>query len=408
MTDRLPARSQRRIRVGHVLNTIGLGGVPEAAWQLMRRLPQAQFDQQVYVLSAAKGHEEHRQQRLAQFCEAGARVTIAGAGSNPTGHTETWYGRLGDLVTWLRHEQLDIVHTHSYKPNLQGRMAAALLRSHGLRVVAHYHNTYDDKWEKDGTGWLDALLCRDTDALLACSSHVAMDVAMRLGLGPEAIHVLPNGVDLGEFNPVDASVRQGLRKQWGVRPDQALVACVGRLSRQKGQDVFLRAAALVRARHPDAAFLVVGAPDDTDHANVLASLAAELGLTEPQLRFTGRIASGADMANLYRAIDLLVAPSRWEGFGLMLVEAMACACPILATRVGAIPEVVQDGTTSVLVEPDEPGDLAHAMATLLAAPERRREMGRHGLDRSAEFSWETGAKRLASIYLDLVNRDRSC
>ncbi len=122
--------------VAHVLNSIGLGGVPEAAFQLMRRLPTERFDQRVYVLRRAKGEEDTRADRTARFEEHALPVSFAGASGS--------LGVVAHLCDWLVSGGVDLVHTHSYRPNLQGRLAAVPLRDGGLRIVAHYHNVYDE------------------------------------------------------------------------------------------------------------------------------------------------------------------------------------------------------------------------------------------------------------------------
>src|SRR6185295_17503278 len=103
------------------------------------------------------------------------------------------------LCDWLVREGVDLVHTHSYRPNLQGRLAALPLRASGTRIVAHYHNTYDDKWEKEGTLTLERHLCAATDRVLACSEAAAAHVRDSLGVAPERLTVVPNGVETARF-----------------------------------------------------------------------------------------------------------------------------------------------------------------------------------------------------------------
>lgn len=385
----------RPLRVGHVLNTIGLGGVPEAAWQLLRRLPASRCERHVFVLSQPGTEAQARAERLARFEACGIEVRSASAGS-------PLLQRLGELGGWIESQGIELLHTHSYKPNLHARLAAALHRPRGLRVVAHYHNQYDNKWQADGSAALDARLAEASDALLACSASVAEHVADRLGLARARLQVLANGVDLDRYQPQPPRDRAAARRSLGLADDDddaPLLGVVGRLCTQKGQDTFIRAAARLHADWPQARFLVIGSADDEAEPQRLRALGASLGLGEPVLRFTGH---RGDMPAVYGALDLLVAPSRWEGFGLMLVEAMACATPIVASRAGAIPEVVSEGETALLVPPDDVAALGAAMQTLLADPALRHRLGAAGPARARDFSWERSARQLEQIYADVM------
>ncbi len=180
-----------------------------------------------------------------------------------------------------------------------------------------------------------------------------------------------------------------------------VLGCVGRISEQKGQEEFIRAAAAVHQTLPDALFLVVGSADDAALLARMRELGDELGLGAA-LRFTGHL---SDMPMVYAALDILVAPSRWEGFGLMLAEAMAAAKAIVATRAGAIPEVVIENETALLVPPRDAPALASAMLALLRDPARARAMGLRGVQRARDFSWERSGQRLHSLYEKALGAD---
>jgi glycosyltransferase involved in cell wall biosynthesis len=366
------------------LNTVGLGGVPEAAYHLIRSLPAGEYDNRVYVLRRGKGEEAARDERLARFLEAGASVDFPGESDHKL-------APVAELARWLLENRVDILHTHSYKPNLYGRLAGLLCRYTGLKMVAHYHNQYDNKWEGDGGLIFDRTLAHSTDALIACSDSVRQHIAEQVGVPVGRITVILNGVDAQRFARAD---RLAARAALDLPPDAPVIGIVGRISEQKGQEEFIRAAALVRREFPQARFLVVGSADDAALLHKAEALVAELGL-DGVVRFTGHL---GDMPTVYAALDVLAAPSRWEGFGLMLVEAMAAGRPIVATAVGAIPEVVVDGETALLVPPRDPPALAQALLALLRDPTRASEMGRKGVARAREFSWERSGERLAGIY----------
>jgi glycosyltransferase involved in cell wall biosynthesis len=404
----------RRLRVAHVINTLGLGGVPAVAWQLLRALPGERYTSLLHVLAPGQGESAARAARRATFEEIGVPVHLApayppalddGAGADgragtaqPSQAAATWH-RVAALAQWLRRERVDLVHTHSYKPNLHGRLAAALLQREGVRVVAHYHNEYSDKWDLDRSDILERELAASTDALLACSAAVARHVEHRLALPAGRVQLLSNGVDTAVFHRRD---RQAARAALGWPLDRPLVAIVGRISEQKAQDDFLRAAAQVAQARPEVVFLVVGSSDSPALSVRLSELAAALNLGPERLRFTGHVDGAARMAEVYSAIDLLVAPSRWEGFGLMLVEAMACGTPIVATRVGAIPDVVEHGRSALLVAPGDGAALAQAMSQLLSDDPLCARLSAGGPVRARQFSWQASADRLATLYDTLL------
>ena len=224
--------------VAHVVGSIGLGGVPEVAWQLLRRLPEDRFDQRVYALRRAEGEEDARAARVARMEARGVPVSFA--------HASGSLGVVAHLCDWLGANHVDLVHTHSYRPNLQGRLAAVPLRSGGLRIVAHYHNRYDDKWAREGTRALERALTAETDRVVACSEAAGEHVAASLGVPAERLVVIPNGVEAERF--AAATDRAGARARLGIEGDRPVVALVGRISEEKGQDEFVRAAPACRPR----------------------------------------------------------------------------------------------------------------------------------------------------------------
>jgi glycosyltransferase involved in cell wall biosynthesis len=379
-----------RVRIGHVINSIGLGGVPEAAWHLLAGLSPQRYERHLFVLSQAAGEADARQQRLRRFSDAGIEVELAPPGAS-------LLERQGALGRWLRSRRIELLHTHSYKPNLYARAAAAAQGPWTPRIVAHYHNQYDNKWEADASLAFDAQLADASAALLACSGSVAAHVQDRLGLAPGRVEVVANGVDTARFLPME---RAAARRRLGLVQEEAdlhrpMVGLVGRLCRQKGQDLFLRAAARLAPRWPEVRWLLVGSADAPEVERQLRELARSLGLAEPALRWLGHT---QDMQAAYGALDLLVAPSRWEGFGLMLVEAMACGTPIVAARAGAIPEVLGAPPCGRLVDAEDAEGLAAAVGDVLADPALRATMSAAGLQRANAFTWQESAARLDRLY----------
>lgn len=368
-----------------VLNTIGLGGVPEVAWRLMQRLPRDSYDLRLCVLKDGGGAEEGRRARLARYGEIGVPV-----------HFATESGGKIDMVAavadWIGREKIDILHTHSYRPNVYGRLAGAMHGRAGLRMIAHYHNQYDDKWDAEPAMLtLEKQLAGATDAMIAVSESVGRDVAERLGLRPDRIDVVVNGSALSGPAYADKAVA---RAAFGLDGGGTVFGLVGRVCEQKGQEDFVEAAIALAEKVADAAFVMFGDLEDKALHARLTDRIGETGLAK-RILFAGHV---SDMRTGYAALDVVVAPSRWEGFGLMLVEAMAAGLPIVATRAGAIPDVVAEGETAQLVPVGDVSALEAAMNRLNGDAALRARLGAAGIERSRAFSWERAAAAVDAIY----------
>lgn len=377
------------LRIAHVINSMGLGGVPAVVYHLLRTLPAARYEPLLYVLRGATDHLEVREQQAARFRELGVQVRF------PT-RDDQKFMVVAELCRWIQADELAILHTHSYKPNIYGRIAGTLCKTERLKIIGHYHNQYDNKWASEGTLIYDQLLARSSDRLLACSESVRRHVIERVGVPAERVELLLNGVDLARYAaPRD---RQVARRALEIEPGAQVVGVVGRIAQQKGQDTLIRAARQILAHAPNTIFLLAGAPDEQAQLDRLMQLAAAEGVAE-RVRLLGYI---SDMPLVYAALDVLAVPSRWEGFGLILVEAMAAGVPIVATRVGAIPEIVTEEHTALLVPPDDPPALAAAIGRLLAQPMLAVAFGRHGRTHARQFGWEQRGRQLDAIYSELL------
>ena len=281
----------------------------------------------------------------------------------------------------------DVVHAHGYKADLYTYAAFRGVRERPA-IISTCHTWYDNDFAVRVYGALDRWVLRSFDQVVAVSE----DVRRRLlgaGVKQQKIHLVRNGVVVEVF--ADAQQRRKARR--GV--DSSIrVGLVGRLAPEKGVDVFLRAASEVAARFPTAQFLIAG--DGPDRAT-LQALLKDLGLLG-RAELVGR---QDDMPGVFASLDLLVSASRHEGLPIALLEGMASGLPVVATSVGAVPQVVQDGQTGLLVEPEDPKALGEAIARLLADPDEREAFGVAGRMRVMEhFS----ARRMASDYM-AVYRD---
>lgn len=369
-----------RAKVAMAINTLGTGGVPEAVLGLARHLPRDRFEPVLYVMRPPLD-EDAAQGMAARFAQAGVQVVTAPPGDGKL-------GSVAAMADWLTETKIDILHSHSFRPNLYARLAGRLGGHGGLRMVAHYHNQYDDKWT-DGSYALgmERHLAHATQAMVAVSGAVRDHVADRVKIDPGRIDVVLNGIDPDKVRDSDrAAARQAL----DLGPEDLAIGCIGRLCRQKGQDLFVQAALTLLHRMPKARFLIIGSAEDAAMAAGLIDQITAAGASD-RIRFLGH---RQDIAPIYRALDILAAPSRWEGFGLMLAEAMAAGCPVVASDVGAIPEVAAGA--ALLVPPGDPVALAMALARLDG--QTRHDLRQKGLIRSRAFVWEQAAAQVAAIY----------
>ena len=381
----------QKLKVAHVINGMGFGGVPPIVQQLMSALPRERYDLVLYCLKR-HAEDDGRRARLEEFHDAGLRVRFPDAGRSSL-------EVVGQLCEWMDEDRIDVLHTHSYKPNLFGRTAGVLSGRRSMRIVAHYHNFYDDKWTEEGTLPLDRRLARSSDLLIACSDAVRAHMAERLRVPSHSIEVLLNGVDCDRFSA--AYDVAALRSSLGIPAGTRVIASVGRLSRQKASDDVVRAARTICDARPDCMFVMAGAQDDP-FAPTVRRMVADLGLAD-RVVFTGHL---SDIAPVYALADVVVMPSRWEGFGLVLVEAMAAGRPLVTTTVGPIPEVVGEGA-ALMIPPDSPADLARSILTLLGSPRLASEMGAEGRKRAQKFSWAHAGERLDALYTELAREARA-
>ena len=196
------------------------------------------------------------------------------------------------------------------------------------------------------------------------------------GTPPDRVVTIHYGLDAPCSCPHD---RETARSRLGLTDgrDLTLIGFVGRLVRQKGSDLALQAFAKADKHHPRSRLVIIG---DGPERGRLEAQAGRLALADSVI-FTGWV---DDASSLMPAFDMVVAPSRWEGFGLVVLEAMSHGLPVIASRAGALPEVVADGETGLLVPSESPDALADAMESLLSAPHRAADMGRAGKTRLAE------------------------
>jgi glycosyltransferase involved in cell wall biosynthesis/protein-tyrosine-phosphatase len=292
---------------------------------------------------------------------------------------------------WKDHE-VDLIHTHRHSDTVISAAAAALA---GVgRMVRTVHGLTEPF-----TGWrrlkyrayetLERMALRArADAIIAVSEHVASSLRAQQ-FDPQLIFRIHNGVDLDKVKANRS--RDEVRHEFGLGADRLVVGTVGRLTAVKGHERLLRAAQIIRRQNPRAAFFIVG---DGPRREELVSLAVRLGIADACI-FTG---SRRDTYDLVAAMDIFTLPSLSEGTPMALLEAMALGVPVVATAVGGVPEIVEDGINGLLVDSGDDDALAHACLELAANQLSARSLAARARLRATEFSAERCSVALADTY----------
>jgi glycosyltransferase involved in cell wall biosynthesis len=284
----------------------------------------------------------------------------------------------------------EIVHVHLANETIGYGLAYALARRMGLRarLAMSIYAPRAYALPRSLGEVITLFSCHSADLVICLSDFSKRDISRAYRLPTSRLVVTYAGVD-SRFTP-----KTWPRDRAGNVPFSLLFS--GRLNgphEQKGVDVLLRSLPLI-LRHHEVVLKIIGSgPRLAEYR----ALALKLGIGE-QVRFLGFV-EHEEMPSHYQDADLFVLPSRRESFGLVLAEAMACGLPVVATKVGAIPEVVEDGLTGLLVPADDPGALADAVVSLLSDPPRMQAMGTAGIEKIRErFTWDKVAQRVLDGY----------
>ena len=306
----------------------------------------------------------------------------------------------------------DVVHSHTWYANLGGHLAKLL---HGVPHVMTAHSLEPLRpWKAEQLGggyavstWAEKTAIEAADAVIAVSHGMRRDVLdCYPALDPDRVHVVHNGIDTSLYRPVFDGDAPALH---GVDPDRPYVLFVGRITRQKGVPHLLRAA---HRLDPSAQLvLCAGAPDTPAIEREFRDLVDELRATRDGVVWIPQMLPRGEVVQLLSRAAVFVCPSIYEPLGIVNLEAMACGAAVVASAVGGIPEVVQDGVTGLLVPYDEAdpaafeAELAAALNKVVADPAAAARMGAAGRERALrEFGWDAIARRTLAVYEEIARK----
>jgi glycosyltransferase involved in cell wall biosynthesis len=381
---------KRKLSVVTLIDSIrSAGGAERLAANLMIGLDPSRFDRTLCFTRPAKPQDREAVALVSEQARA-AGVRLLTLQRRSVFDLRAW----APLWSLLRSQRVDILHAHMFGSNVWGAIVGRLA---GVPVViAHEHG-----WSFSGSPLrrvLDReLVGRATDIYLAVSRDYREKMISVVGVRPSDVLFLPNGIRA----PQPGAEGHDVRAELGIPPAAPVIGAVGVLRPEKAIEVLLEAVALLAPELPDLRALVVGNGPERER---LESLAAELGIGD-RVTFTG---VRTDIPDILRALDVAVCCSDYEGSPISVLEYMEAAKPIVATRVGGVPDLIDDGVHGVLVEPRDPPALAAAVAGMLRDPAMAADLGARARERRrAQFELDVMIGRLEALYEDLYAAKQS-
>lgn len=313
-----------------------------------------------------------------------------------------------DLAMAAGLEGRELVHSHTWYANLAGHLGKLL---YGIPHVMTAHSLEPLRpWKAEQLGggyalssWAERTAIEAADAVIAVSGAMREDIlGCYPALDPGRVHVVHNGIDTSLYRPDHGT---DVLDRFGLDTDRPYVLFVGRITRQKGVPHLLRA-----VRHIDPAVQVVlcaGAPDTPEIDQEFRDLYQELSRVREGVHWIPQMLPRPEVIQLLTHAAVFVCPSVYEPLGIVNLEAMACGTPVVASRVGGIPEVVEDGKTGLLVPLDDDFEtgLARALDSVVGDPEAARRMGEAGRERAVgEFGWDAVARRTVRLYGEILKQ----
>jgi glycogen synthase len=386
-----------------------------------------------YIYGGAGVHVEFLSRELARLMDVEVRcfgdqivdeprLHVRGT-PEPDGITAPAYlkpvvGAMGRNVRWAStNVDANIVHCHTWYTHLGGIL---IREGYGIPLVVTVHSLEPLRpWKREQlqggyelSCWIERTALGLADAVIAVSEGTRQDVVRLIGVAPEKVHVIHNGIDTDLYRPVEAT---DALERYGIDPGRPYVLFVGRITRQKG--IVYLARAIPRIDPQAQVVLAAGAPDTPEIAVEMEQAVAAAQERRGGVVWIREMLPREATVQLYSHAAVFCCPSIYEPFGIINLEAMACGTPVVATAVGGIPEVVVDGETGLLVsleqhtespfEPLDPArfsaDLASAINRLLGDSAMRQRLGERGRERvERNFAWSAIARQTADLYQRLM------
>jgi glycosyltransferase involved in cell wall biosynthesis len=366
------------MKVLHLTTHLNIGGITTYILKLIKPLKKTGVE--TFVLSAGG-------ECTPEFVQAGAQVFELPIRTKNELHPKL-YRNLAPVVKIIREHKIDLLHAHTRVTQV---MAHFLQRQTGIPVVTTCHGFY--KWRLGR--WI---LPAWGDRVIAISQGVGDHLRDYFKIDTAKMTIVNNGVDIEEIDAAFAKHQAAdVKVAYGFNPSDPVIGIVARLVSDKGHDYLLRAVGMLRKKFPTIRLLIVG---EGKHRRKLEQLTAELNL-EPNVIFCGNV---KDVTQPIAAMDIFAFPATWrEGFGLSIVEAMACRKPVIVSNIWSLNTLIKSEVTGILIEPKQAVPLAEAIGDLLMDKPRARLIGDRGRQMVEEnFSIGRMAQGIVSVYRGLA------
>ena len=367
----------KKHKIGFVIWSLGLGGAERVIMQLATGVDRDRFEPIILCLNDKGAFSDEME-------EQGVRVHAF----NKKGALD--FKMLINMIKFIRSENISILHTHLWGANVWGRLAGFMTH---IPVIITEHNV--DVWKKGLHRIIDISLSPLSSKVITVSDEVKK-FYINWGLPAKKIVTVYNGVDVNTFSkPIDVS---DLRKSYSINENDIVIGWLGRMVPAKDLQTLLRAfkKTVSKAEYSHAKLMLVGDGPDKEE---IEALGVELGLTD-SIIYAG---FQKKVLEFYHLMDLVVLSSTREGHPIVALEAMACARPMVATSVGGVPELVQDGITGHIVAPKDPDAFSEALEKLLNSSEERKKQGLAAQQLIRDkYSVDVMIKKHEELYLEVL------
>jgi len=298
--------------------------------------------------------------------------------------------------------ELEILHTHYW---LSGLVGDLLSKRWAIPHVITFHTLAKTKLRALAAGKehfsrtdSEYKLMESADGILVLTQKEIQDIRQLYGEFTNKIAVVPPGIDIKMFH---ASGTSGARDELNIPKDSQMILFVGRIDPIKGLEILVQAVSLIASKKDVFLYIVGGADEENKYLSSIKSLVEETGLGE-KVVFTGPVAHD-ELRTYYNAADVFVLPSHYESLGFVAIEAMACGTPVVASRVGGIPSIVDHGSTGYLIPWRCPEAFAGQIEVLLQNEDLSGFMSEQALKRAYSLSWDSTAKTVSHYYAEIIS-----
>jgi sugar transferase (PEP-CTERM/EpsH1 system associated) len=375
-------QGENRIRIVFLVHQLGLGGLENVVVDLANRLATLQFECTIINFSQSDPLQNRVQQERTRTIALDKK-----AGNDPA--------LVYRLYRFFRRERPHIVQTHNWGALVEGVVAAKLAR---VPILIHAeHGTVEGRRYNV---FLQRILWRAVQGVLCVSEEHRQRLSKTVGFSYENITPILNGVNTDFFRPCPAN-EETIRIDRGLEPDALYIGTVGNLRPVKNHRLMLQASRDICTKYERVRIVFIG---EGSLKEDLIHLAKALGIYN-QVKFLG---ARSDVRDLLNTLDIFVLPSLSEGLPISVLEAMACGLPVVATSVGGLPELIEDGKTGMLVPSQDESRLKSALEHLIRCEATRRTMGQAARKKVVErFSLDAMVNEYRNLYQTLIKQKSS-